>query len=161
VTLDQINKVKVYTYNNAKRIAGFKNPKSSIEAKFSLHYCVAIAIYYGKVGLEKFAPEKINNPEIKKIIEKVEISVKDELTKLHPEKWPARVEIYTKDNRIYKEGFDYPKGAPENPLSYEELQQRFINFSTPTIGPSKANNLMEKILKIEEMVNVNQLFSKK
>jgi len=161
INLDQINKVKVYTYNNAKMIAGFRNPQTPIEAKFSLAYCVATAIYYGKVGLDEFAPEKINNPEIKKIIEKVEIIVKEELTKLHPEKWPARVEIYTKDNCIHKAGFDYPKGAPENPLSCEELQQRFINFSTPTIGLSKANNLMEKILKIEEMVNVNQLFLKK
>jgi len=158
---DQINKVKVYTYDNAKMIAGFRNPQTPIEAKFSLAFCVATAIYYGKVGLKEFSPEKINNLEIKKIIEKIEISVKDELTKLHPEKWPARIEIYTKDNCIHKAGFDYPKGAPENPLSCEELQQRFINFSTPTIGYSKANNLMEKILKIEEMVNVNQLFSKK
>lgn len=158
---DQIIKIKVYTYNNAKMIAGFRNPQTPIEAKFSLAYCVAAAIYYGKVGLEEFAPKKINNPEIKKIIEKVEISTKDELTKLHPEKWPARVEIFTKDNCIHKAGFDYPKGAPENPLSCEELQQRFINFSTPTIGYSKANNLMEEIFKIEEMVNVNQLFSKK
>ena len=157
----QINKVKVYTYDNAKMIAGFRNPQTPIEAKFSLAFCVATAIYYGKVGLEEFAPEKINNPEIKKIIEKVEISIKDDLTKLHPEKWPARVEIYTKDNCIHKAGSDYPKGAPENPLSCEELQQRFINFSTPTIGPFKANNLIEKILKIEEIVNVNQLFSKK
>jgi len=157
----QINKVKVYTYDNAKMIAGFRNPQTPIEAKFSLAYCVATAICYGKVGLEEFALEKINNPEIKKIIEKVEISIKDELTKFYPEKWPARVEIYTKDNCIHKAGIDYPKGAPENPLSCEELQQRFINFSTPTIGPSKANNLMGKILKIEEMVNVNQLFSKK
>lgn len=48
---DQIIKIKVYTYDNAKRIAGFKNPKSPIEAKISLHYCVACAIYYGKVNL--------------------------------------------------------------------------------------------------------------
>jgi 2-methylcitrate dehydratase PrpD len=158
---DQINKVKVYTYDNAKIIAGFRNPQTPIEAKFSLAYCVATVIYYGKVGLEEFAPEKINNPIIKKLMKKVEINVRDDLNKLHPEKWPARVEIYTKDNCIHKAGFDYPKGAPENPLSCEELQQRFINFSAPTIGYSKANNLMEKILKIEEIVNVNQLFSKK
>ena len=134
----QIIKVKVYTYNNAKMIAGFRNPQTPIEAKFSLAYCVATAIYYGKVGLKEFSPEKINNPEIKKIIEKIEISAKDELTKLHPEKWPARVEIYTKNNRIYKEGFDYPKGAPENPLSYEELQttnQLLANTASGNVKP--------------------------
>ncbi|MBA7521797.1 hypothetical protein ES705_13908 [subsurface metagenome] len=161
INTDQIIKIKVYTYDNAKMIAGFRNPQTPIEAKFSLAYCVAAAICYGKVGLDEFAPEKINNPIIKRLIKKVEINTKDDLNNLHPEKWPARVEIYTSDDHIYKAGFDYPKGAPENPLSCEELQQRFIDFSTPTIGPFKANNLMEKILKIEEMVNVNQLFSKK
>lgn len=121
---------------------------------------MASAIYYGKVNLNSFALNKINNPEIKKIIEKIEIIIKEELTKLHPEKWPARLEIYTKDNRIYKAGFDYPKGAPENPLSREELQQRFIDFSTPTISYSEAKTIMEKILKIEEIIDINQLFTK-
>lgn len=157
---DQIIKVKIYTYDNAKRIAGSKNPKSPIEAKFSLTYCVAAAIYFGKVGIDEFLPKKINNPLIKKIIGKIEIIVKEELTKLHPEKWPARLEIYTKDNRIHKAGFDYPKGAPENPLSCEELQQRFIDFSTRTISYSEAKTLMEKILKIEEITDINQLFTK-
>lgn len=157
---DQIIKVKIYTYDNAKRIAGSKNPKSPIEAKFSLTYCVAAAIYFGKVGIDEFVPEKINNTAIEKIIGKIEIIVKEELTKLHPEKWPARLEIYTKDNRIHKAGFDYPKGAPENPLSCEELQQRFIDFSTRTISYSEAKTLMEKILKIEEITDINQLFTK-
>jgi len=94
------------------------------------------------------------------LIKKVEINVRDNLNKLHPGKWPVRVEIYTKDNCIHKAGFDYPKGAPENPLSYEELQQRFIDFSTRTISYSEAKTLMEKILKIEEIIDINQLFTK-
>jgi len=157
---DQIIKIKVYTYDNAKRIAGFKNPKSSIEAKFSLPYCVAAAIYYGKVGIDEFLPKKINNPLIKNLMEKIEIDVDKELNELRPEKWPARLEIYTKNNRTYKAGFDYPKGTPENPLSCEDLKKRFIDFSTRTISCSEAKNLMEKILKIEEIVNINQLFTK-
>lgn len=157
---EEIAKIIVSTYDNAKRIAGSKNPKTSIEAKFSLPYCVAATIYYGKVNLDEFAPEKINNPVIKKIIERVEIIVKDELNKLHPEKWPARVEICTKDNHLYKAGFNYPKGSPENTLSCEELQQRFIDFSTRTISLSETKNLMGKILNIEGISNVNQLFEK-
>lgn len=157
---DQIIKVKIYTYDNAKRIAGSKNPKSPIEAKFSLAYCVAAAIYFGKVGIDEFVLKKINNIVIKKIIGKIEIIVKEELTKLHPEKWPARVEIFTKNNHIFKAGFNYPRGSPENPLSCEELQQRFIDFSTRTISYSEAKILMEKILKIEEITNINQLFTK-
>jgi len=157
---DQIIKVKIYTYDNAKRIAGSKNPKSPIEAKFSLAYCVAAAIYFSKVGIDEFVLEKINNMAIKKIIGKIEIIVKEELTKLHPEKWPARVEIFTKNDHVYKAGFNYPRGSPENPLSCEELQQRFIDFSTRTISYSEAKILMEKILKIEEITNINQLFTK-
>ena len=156
--LEEIVKIIVYTYDNAKRIAGLNNPTTPIEAKFSLPYCVAAVIYYGKVGLDEFVLEKINNPRIKQIIEKIEVIVKDELNKIHPEKWPAKVEIFTKDNNVYMAEFDYPKGSPENPLSCEELQQRFIDFSTRTIGLFEAKNLMEKILNLEEINNVNQLF---
>jgi 2-methylcitrate dehydratase PrpD len=94
------------------------------------------------------------------LIKKVEINTRDNLNKLHPKKWPARLEIYTNDNRIHKTRFDYPKGAPENPLSCEELQQCFIDFSTRTISYSEAKTLMEKILKIEEITDINQLFIK-
>lgn len=158
---NQIIKIKVNTYNDAKKFVGIKNPKSSIEAKFSLPYCVASAIYYDEVGLDEFTPKKIDNPLIKSLIGKIEINVDKELNKLRPEKWPTRIEVYTKDNNVYKVGFDYPKGAPENPLSYEELQRRFIDFATRTINYSEAKDLMEKIFRIEEMTNINQLFTKK
>jgi len=156
---DQIAKIKIFTYDNAERIAGFKNPKSPIEAKFSLSYCVASAVYYGKVNLDNFTSKKINDHAIKRLIKIIEINTRDDLNKLHPEKWPARVEIITRNNCIYKEGFDYPKGSPENPLSCKELQQRFIDFSTRSISYSKAKYLMENILKIEEINNINQLFT--
>jgi len=56
--------------------------------------------------------------------------------------------------------FDYPKSATENLLSFTELKQHFIDFSTRTIGSSEAKDLMDKILKIEEIVNINRLFIK-
>lgn len=43
-------------------------PHSPLEGKFSLHYCIAVALLYGKVNLQSFTSEMINDPKILELI---------------------------------------------------------------------------------------------
>ena len=51
---------------------------------------------------------------------------------------PAIVEIVTQDGRRLRERVDYPKGFAENPFSTEELQRKFIDWSTTRISHHQA-----------------------
>ena len=49
---------------------------------------------------------------------------------------------------------DYPKGDPENPLSWSELTDKFRNLVSPVFSKDRQNKIIEKITSIEKEENM-------
>jgi 2-methylcitrate dehydratase PrpD len=50
-----------------------------------------------------------------------------------PKEWPARVQIDLTNGKQFKKHVRYPKGDPENPLSWQELSAKFESLATRVI----------------------------
>jgi 2-methylcitrate dehydratase PrpD len=73
-----------------------------------------------------------------------------------PKKWPARVEIETSKG-TFSDRIDYPKGDPENPLSWEEMITKF-NYVTSTVFDKKQQQqLVKGVRTLEEYETVSEL----
>jgi len=99
-------------------------------AKMSTPYSVAVALATGKAGIEEFSIEGINDSEISSLTKKVAVCADEELTALFPEQCAAIVEVTTNDGICRTERVDVPKGEPENPLSDDELKEKFVSLAT-------------------------------
>ena len=77
------------------------NPTTPYQAKFSLAYCVAVALLEGDVGLEQFTPERFDpmasHPAIAAFLSRIRVTVVDELTRKYPAAWPTRVVLSLRD----------------------------------------------------------------
>ena len=93
-------------------------------AKMSIPYSLAVALSTGKAGLDEFTERYISDSFIQSITDKVTVSDVDELTELCPQKRVAVVTVKTK-KCDYTLRVDYPKEEPENPLSLQELEEKF------------------------------------
>ncbi len=51
------------------------DPKTELEGKFSLQFCVAIALLDGKAGILRFTDEKVLDPKTKAMIKKITVNV--------------------------------------------------------------------------------------
>lgn len=122
--ISEIEHIHVDTYKLA--VAGHDHTeiKGVNSAKMSIPYSLAVALFTGKGGMDEFTETYINNTEILSITDKVTVSDVDELTSLCPQKRVAIVTVKTK-NGDFTERIDYPKGEPENPLSQQELEDKF------------------------------------
>ena len=56
-----------------------------------------------------------------------EVVADDALNKLYPAKFPARVTVTIKDGRRFTEMRDFPKGDPQDPLTPEEIEAKFLD----------------------------------
>ncbi|NMA14672.1 MAG: MmgE/PrpD family protein, partial [Clostridia bacterium] len=151
---DQVQKIKVNTYSAALDITGKFNPSSVYGAKFSLPFCAALALVYGKAGLEEFSEANLCNPEITRFMSQVELNIQPEMNEAYPQKWPASVEIRLTDGNIIRGETDYPKGDPENPLSKEELVEKFASLVKPYIFPEDIKQFVEIIFNMEEVADL-------
>lgn len=120
-----IAKVEVNTYATVKSHFSSKAVETSMAARLSVPYCVAIALTDGEVTQKQFAAARFQDPGVRRLLDKVEIIADPELTPLYPEKFPARVTVTMLDGQIHRGEFFYPKGDPNNPLSDAELETKF------------------------------------
>lgn len=124
LTADEVERISISTYNLAVSGHDHTDIPGSYSAKMSIPYSVAVALVYGKAGLQEFAEDVVNDPGIKALTKKVEVKADDELSAIFPDKQSAVVTITTSDGE-YSERVDFPKGEPENPLSETEFYDRY------------------------------------
>ncbi len=159
LSAEDVVEVEVGTYRDALEIVG-KNyePKSPAEAKFSLPYCIAVALLDGSVSLRQFTNERVRSPDVKELSKKVKVYTDEEVNALYPRKLGARVRVRTKGGATYEKLVEVAKGNPENPLSTHEIVDKFMKLATLKIEASKCKKLVEIIMDLERIDSVEKLF---
>lgn len=127
IKAEDVKDIHVKTYNLAVSGHDHTDIKGSYSAKMSTPYSTAVALFYGKAGLQEFESKVLDNTTIQELTHKVHVTVDEALSKIFPDKQSAIVTICTKKGD-YKERVDFPKGEPENPLSEEEFESRYADL---------------------------------
>lgn len=125
LNLNNISSVNIVTYAGLKGRHDSTAVSSVDEAKMSIPFSAALAFVRGAAGIEDYNNETINNPDILNLTSKISIAEDDVLTSQVPDKREAIVNISTYDGRISTFSVAYPKGEPENPISDQELVDKF------------------------------------
>jgi len=145
-----IKSIKVSTYQGVIGKHDHRKIKGCSSAKMSIPYSAAVVWVTGMAGMEVFGEKYVNDPEIIALAEKVQVCPDDTLTALVPNKRAAIVDITTFDGSCHSERVDFPKGEPENPLSNDELEQKFISLATyGNISTKKIHKILETVWQIE------------
>jgi 2-methylcitrate dehydratase PrpD len=158
----KIARVDVETYGPGVAIVKERNPKTPFQARFSLNYCVAAALLEGRVGLEQFAaerfgPDGVQIPELADLMSRVHVSVAEDLTACYPAAWPVRIRVHYENGDVAKRAADFPKGNPENPVTTEELEAKFMALVTPRIGADGARRVLEAVRSVESCGDIAAL----
>lgn len=119
-----VDKIEVRTYNLAVSGHDHTEIKGAYSGKMSTPYSVAVAVIFGKAGLQEFEDKVITDTSVQLLTNKVRVRPEEEFSRLFPEKQSAIITISTPEGD-YSERVDFPKGEPENPLSEEEFHERY------------------------------------
>ena len=133
-------------------------PESRETADHSLPYCVAAAIVDKKLTTQSFSEEKLKDPKIWEVIDKIKGEASEEFEKMFPEKQPSKVIIKTKDRKEFSEYKEYPKGDPREPMTLEDLEIKFNSLSSELLDSKKQEDIKNMIFNCEEM-NVNDFMN--
>lgn len=120
VKAEEIEKVNVYIYPNAIKLAGIKIPKDQDETKFSIQYTLACALLNGAYGIADMDPPRLT-PDVLDLIERTELisdpSMEDRAKGIRG----TRVEVVLKNGKREEETVLVPKGDPEKPLTRDDI----------------------------------------
>ena len=125
LNFDEIEKIEVRVHPVSLGIAGNPAPKTELEAKFSIAFCVALALAKRKVTMKEFSAEALSDPTILILISKIGLVADDSLGGTESQR-PAKVSLKFCNGRVRSETAKIRKGDPENPLTGQEQKSKFL-----------------------------------
>jgi 2-methylcitrate dehydratase PrpD len=138
-----------------------RRPSTITESQFSLPYCLGVAIRKGDVFLDDFSPEAIQNEEVLNSAEKVSVFVDEAIERRAGRHiGPAKVEITTKSHETLKADAEFVKGHPLNPMTMDEVEEKFkkcAGFAAGSIPPENLSEVCRIIGGLETCPDVSQI----
>ncbi|MBF7068261.1 MmgE/PrpD family protein [Campylobacter volucris] len=122
-------------------------PKSAYEAKFSMPFLMALAFIDGKITLKSY--ENLNRVELLEFAKK--ISYEKKKSSGFPKYFPGHLEAILANGEVVKKDVFINKGNFDNPLSFDELKDKFITNATINMPLDQATKLIEKIQNLENL----------
>jgi 2-methylcitrate dehydratase PrpD len=68
-----------------------------------------------------------------------------ELTRLYPEKFPARVTVTLRDRRRLTATRHFPKGDPQEPLTPDEIEAKFLANASARLTQDQAREVVRRV----------------
>ena len=150
-----IQRVSVGTYKAALDVAGYEEPRTAAEGRFSLKYVVATALTHGSVRFAAFEPDRLEDPATRDLMRRVDVAVDAQLDAAFPAQRAARVAIESRDGR--REEFLQPTriGDPDAPLSDAQLDAKYLELAGPVLGEAKAKALLGRLWRLEALQSLD------
>ena len=157
---EQIEKVHIRSLARAADILADPtkyDPRSKETADHSLPYVVAAAVVHRQVTPAQFEMDAIMDPRVREQLNKVEVVADPDIEAVFPELQRVIVSITTTDGEEYSEQLDYPKGDPRNPLTDQEVEEKFDALTAPVLSDSARARLKEAVWSLEDVEAVGDL----
>lgn len=98
------------------------DPATALDGKFSVQYCVAVALTDGAVRLDHFADDVVAGDRYRRLLDRVEV-VRDRGS-FEARTWGGGVTVVAAGTE-HTETVDAPRGSAQRPMSTDELEEKY------------------------------------
>jgi len=155
---ERIRRVSVGTNHNMPNALIHHRPRTELQAKFSMEFCMAILLLERKAGLEQFTDEVVNRPDVQAMIAKIDFGMHPEAEAAGFDKMTTIIEVETDDGRVVKGAADFGKGSPVNPMSDDELSDKFRQCAAwGGLDRDRTERVLDLAWRIEKLPDINEL----
>jgi 2-methylcitrate dehydratase PrpD len=152
-----IEHIDVGTNSNVPNALIYPMPKTALEGKFSIPFCMAVAVLERKAGIAQFQDRKVRAKNVVELMKRVTLYVDDELEKLGYDQVRSRIRITLKNGQAIEGRYDVARGHPEKPMSWVELGDKFRDCAALVLPDKNAEEAIQSIARIEELKTLSPL----
>jgi 2-methylcitrate dehydratase PrpD len=132
--------------------------ETGLQGKFSMPYCVSVALLDRTVGLAQFADERVRRADVQAFMPKVRMFVHPEQTTR--ECLPTRfseVSITLTGGTKLSKRVAQAKGQPKNALTVGELEVKFRDCAARVLSADRIDSVLAAVLALERAPDVSAL----
>ena len=155
---DEIERVDVWTHTRRLEHTNRPEPKSDLDAKFSVQYCMARALLDRKITIEHFDGKAYEDAAVKKLLPRVHAAPYTTAQFPEDNHFGAEVKVTLKGGKILSAKVDQPFGRTSaNPLPASLLKEKFENCAARVLPKERVGPLYSAIQGFENLKDVREL----
>jgi len=162
IKAEDVTIVRVRTIARAKDILADPTkyvPETKETADHSLPYVIGVAIADRMVTPLQFTHDRIHDPELRALLQKIEVVVDPEFERQFPAKKWAGVEITTANGKTVRKDVDFPRGYPQNPMSDADLEEKFRALTNDVLDRGGQDRVIEVVNVLDRGPNLAKFLS--
>lgn len=132
-------------------------PHDIVSAQFCGRFGIALRLIKGSNGFKDYTLENIKDPELLEFIKKVKYVADKEMEKLPPGAAPTRLTLKRNNGEVYINRVDYAKGTPQNPLTRQEIEDKYKGLASLVLSDVKVNEIKSIVDNLEDLENIRSL----
>lgn len=155
-----VKHVRIGTNSNMPNALIHHRPQDELQAKFSMEFCMAILLLDRKAGLGEFTDATTQRDDVKAMIEKVDFVIDERAEKAGYHKMTTIIDVTLNDGRVVHGEADFGKGSPANPMSYEEVADKFRdNAAHARLARAAADEVVSLVRDLESQPSLERLMA--
>lgn len=112
-------------------------------------YVMAVTALRGEVDLASFEEEYLHSEEVRRLMTRVNVVADADLDRYFPKYWAGRVTLTLADGQIHVGEVIAPKGEVENPMTREDVEQKFLGLAAPVLGEGRARAVIDEVSSLD------------
>jgi 2-methylcitrate dehydratase PrpD len=130
-------------------------PRSAYDAQFSLPFSVAAALLDGRVGLDTYVPERLNDPARLALAERVTHVIDPDSA--FPRGFPGWVRLRLRDGRILEARAPDGRGSLARPLPEAAIVEKFRDNAARALPTARVAEIERATLALDTLADVRAL----
>jgi 2-methylcitrate dehydratase PrpD len=159
VSSGKVEKIRIRTTRATKLHVGWPyEPNSLTTAQMNLPFCVAVLLHDRDFFVDQITEESIRRPDILKTTKKIEVLEEPELEALGDEgRHGVTLELQLQDGQSFSERVFHAKGSDKNPMTREEVLQKFRLLASRVLAKSRLEELEDTLLHLEKLKDARKI----
>jgi 2-methylcitrate dehydratase PrpD len=154
---EDIATIDVGTNSNVPNALIYPMPKTALEGKFSIPFCMAIAVLERKAGIAQFVDRKVRDKKVVEMMKRVTLYVDDELEALGYDQVRSRIRIKLTNGKLLEGRYDVARGHPEKPMSWAELGEKFRDCASLVLPIKSAAEAIQLVGRMDQLRSLSPL----
>jgi len=151
--LSQVAQVEVRLCPFLAEMCGDEQITTLAAAQMSIRYAIAARLVFGEAGLDAYGDEQRSDPRLAAMIGRIHLHIDPQLSS----EGEPEVTLVTPQGERRSLSVEIALGAPANPVSDEQLKQKFMSLAKRVIPPTQAEKLWALTLNLEQHSDIGEM----
>jgi len=150
----KIARVAAKIHPNAMVAAGKLNPRTPLECKFSISFCIALGLRNYRVVATDFTDATFADRAVTELLPRIELEVVQD----QPQ-YEAHLDVYLDDGTHLHEDTAIVLGHADNPMNEADFRGKFEGLVVAVLGPDATAELYELLNEFERPGNFTRVMA--